>query len=309
MKKLVCVALGLGLLTVAFAQEIKKTPLQTMVDTELAFAKMSLDQGIRPAFMTFIAKDGILFRPGPVKGKQWMIDHPLPPSDKRPLLTWYPSVAEISSDGDMGWTTGPWEFKSDINDAKPAAFGNFLTVWKKQPDGTWKFAIDLGISNPEPSAKIEPWKAAMDPVRNIGGGSVKRPRVETPALLARDREFSAAAAGDVRKAFAIYAAKDVRLFRNGQQPIVGNADAIAAVDASTSAWSWEPTAGDASQWGDIGYTYGTYKRTKSDPNLTDEKRIESGNYYRIWKKEWIPAEGMRWKVVADLLDPVEQKQN
>ena len=80
-----------------------------------------------------------------------MIDHPLPASDKRPLLNWYPIVADIARAGDMGWTTGPWEFKSDIKEAKPVAFGNFLTVWKKQADGTFKFAIDLGISNPQPA--------------------------------------------------------------------------------------------------------------------------------------------------------------
>ena len=34
-----------------------------MVDTERAFARMSEEQGTRPAFMAFIADDGILFSP------------------------------------------------------------------------------------------------------------------------------------------------------------------------------------------------------------------------------------------------------
>ena len=149
MKKLICLGLMIASVSLVFAQ-LRQPALQSMVETEFAFAKMSLDKGTRPAFMAFISDDGILFRPRAVKGKQWMIDHPVPPSDKRPLLSWYPIVGEMSIMGDLGWTTGPWEFKSDIKDAQPVAWGNFLTVWKRQADGSWKFAIDLGISNTKP---------------------------------------------------------------------------------------------------------------------------------------------------------------
>ncbi len=63
MKKLICVALLLALVSLAFAQEAKdKSPLQSMVETELAFARMAAEQGIRPSFTAFIAEDGILFR-------------------------------------------------------------------------------------------------------------------------------------------------------------------------------------------------------------------------------------------------------
>ena len=50
-------------------------------------------------------------------------------------------------------------YLNDSKDAKPAAFGNFMTVWKKQTDGSWKFALDLGISNPEPKASAMMWQA------------------------------------------------------------------------------------------------------------------------------------------------------
>ena len=63
--------------------------------------------------------------------------------------------------GDLGYTTGPWEFKADIHDAKSVAWGHFLTVWKRQPDGSWKFAIDLGISNPQPAQAEAPWQLAQ----------------------------------------------------------------------------------------------------------------------------------------------------
>ena len=58
-------------------------------------------------------------------------------------------VRRHAASGDMGFTTGPWEAKGDINDEKPSGYGHFVTVWKKQADGSWKFVVDLGISHPQ----------------------------------------------------------------------------------------------------------------------------------------------------------------
>ena len=124
--KLVLLALTLVVAAVAQAQ----TPLQEMVKTEQAFSKMAEEKNARDAFMAFIADDGLLFRPGAVNGKQWMLEHPVPPSDKKPLLAWQPSFAGMAAPGDMGFTTGPWEAKQDIKDEKPSGYGHFMTVWK-----------------------------------------------------------------------------------------------------------------------------------------------------------------------------------
>lgn len=307
MKKLICLTLLLGFVSFGFAQKAKETTaLQSMVDAERAFARMSEEQGIRPAFMTFIADDGILFRPAAVKGKQWMMEHPLPPSDKRPLLSWQPTFADVARAGDMGYTTGPWEYRADINDAKPVAWGNFLTVWKKQPDGSWKFAIDLGISNPEPTQAAAPWELPNS-YRQAPAGRRIDVQTETNALLAREREFSnASATHGAQKAFDAYGADDVRVFRNDKLPFVGKNAAAAALPAKPIVWTWEPAFADVSQSGDLGYSYGTYQLAKNDATLKTAEKIETGNYYRIWKKQ-----GNTWKVVADLFDPLppEQKKN
>ena len=124
--------------------------LRSMVETERSFARMSEEKGTREAFAAFIADEGILFRPTAVLGKKWMRENPLPPSTTRPWLAWQPIFAFVSSAGDLGYTTGPWQYKKDIKDAQPTAFGNFMTVWKKQADGTWKYIVDLGNPRPAP---------------------------------------------------------------------------------------------------------------------------------------------------------------
>ncbi len=301
MKEFICLTLLLGLISSGFAQQAKQnSALQSMVETERAFARMSEEQGIRPSFMAFIADDGVLFRPTAVKGKQWLTENPLPPSEKRPLLSWQPIFADIALMGDMGYTTGPWEYKADIHDAKPVAFGNFLTVWKKQLDGSWKFAIDLGISNPQPNQVATPWQLPGN-YRQAKAGPQIDVKAETNQLLVRERQFSNASANrGAQKAFDDYAADDVRLFRNDKQPLLGKALADAALPASTVVWTWEPAFADVSQSGDLGYTYGTYQLTKNDATLKTEKS-ETGNYYRLWKKQ-----RNTWRVVADLLDPLAE---
>lgn len=261
-----------------------------MVATERAFSRMSEEKGIRESFTEFIADDGILFRPRAVLGKKWMQENPLPPSKTRPLLVWQPVFAGISRDGDLGYTTGPWQFKNDIKHAKFSAFGNFMTVWKKQPDGKWKFVVDLGVSNPEPK------KPALltygEPASGRFTRDATRGRTE---LLNTERDFSKASAkrGAV-EAFLTYASSDVRVLRNQKLPFIGRRAAVAAWTPLSIEWTWTTQAADVSKSGDLGYSYGLYEmRDKAANSIT-----ETGNYMRVWKR----VKGA-WKLILDLTDP------
>lgn len=279
----------------------KKDPdrmLRSLVEAERAFSRMSEEKGIRESFSQFIAADGILFRPTAVLGKKWMQEHPLPPSQTRPLLTWQPIYAGISRAGDMGYTTGPWQYKNDVKDGKPSAFGSFMTVWKKQADGTWKFAIDLGITNPEPKTVTSLTYAGS------GTGSFKRIDVATTrnVLLKAEREFSKASAkrGAVT-AFLEYAAKDVQLFRNNKFPFTGRKSAATALSPLSIEWTWTPAFADVSISGDLGYSHGSYELRDKSSRVVSER----GNYMRVWKK----VRGA-WKLLIDVADPLPpEKKN
>jgi ketosteroid isomerase-like protein len=286
----------------AFGQNKNQaSDLKTLVETERSFSHTSEEKGIRESFAAFIADDGILFRPGPVFGKKWMLDNPLPASPTRPLLTWQPIFAAVSRAGDLGYTTGPWQYKKDIKDAKPVAFGNFMTVWRKQADGSWKFALDLGISNPEPKDPSTVWQP---PAGSQKSGNLKSANRETErvALLSADREFSKASAEQgARPAFLLFAATDVRLFRNDKFPFVGRMAAADALVTLTSEWTWKPSFADVSASGDLGYSYGIYELREKTGTVS-----EKGNYARVWKKV-----GDAWKLVIDVADPLppETKKN
>ena len=272
--------------------------LKSMVETERAFSRTSEEKGIRESFLAFIADDGILFRPTAVLGKKWMQEHPLPASTTRQLLSWQPIFAAVSRAGDLGYTTGPWQFKNDIKDAKPAAFGNFMTVWKKQADNSWKFALDLGIRNPEPKAPATMWQVPDGSRSNTGGFKHVNHETERAALLSMDREFSKASAEEgARPAFLLVAASDVRLFRNDKFPFVGRMAAADALSTVTAEWTWTPSFADVSISGDLGYSYGIYELREKTGAVS-----EKGNYARVWKK----VNGA-WKLVIDVANPLPRQ--
>lgn len=265
--------------------------LKSMVATERAFSRMSEKKGTRESFTEFIAEDGILFRPKAVVGKKWMQEHPLPPSTTRPLLKWQPIFAGMSRAGDLGYTTGPWQYKNDIKDVKLSAFGNFMTVWKRQPDGKWRFVVDLGISNPEPKT---PGRLIMG--KPASGRFTRDAAKARTELLDTEREFSKTSAerGAV-EAFLAYASPDVRVFRNQKQPFIGRKFALAALTPLTIEWTWSTSFADVSASGDIGYSYGLYElRDKNKKSVS-----ETGNYMRVWKRI-----GGAWKLILDLTDPL-----
>jgi len=260
-----------------------QSALQEMVKTEQAFSKMAEETNTRDAFLAFIADDGLLFRPGAVNGKKWMIEHPgPPPSDKRPLLAWQPSYAGMAVSGDMGFTTGPWEAKADINDEKPQGYGHFVTVWKKQADGTWKFVVDLGISHPQSGGPQTLWTPAETPKKEFKPVDVP---IAREALLERDRNYAAAVLRHgFAKSYAAYAARGVRLYRANNLPFIGREASIEQLSKTTGAVKWTPVDGDVSSAGDLGYTHGTY-----------EAGDERGSYVRIWKKQ----NGL-WRIIMDV---------
>ena len=286
--KLVMVLLVLGISAIVQGQ----SSLQEMVKTEQAFSKMAEEKNTSDAFMAFIADDGLLFRPGAVNGKKWMLENPVPPSDKKQLLAWQPAFAGMAASGDIGFTTGPWEFKNDVNDKKPAAYGHFVTVWKKQADGSWKFVVDLGISHPQSGGPQKLWS----PTEDIG--KTTAPGIEVPtapkALLDRDRIFSLATLDHgLARAFLAFASLEVRLYRNGSLPFIGRQASADALSSIKGQFKSEPINGGVSRAGDLGYTHGTYEIEDAT-----KKVIERGSYVRIWKKQ-----GGVWRVMLDVANP------
>ena len=135
--------------------EEKADPKQ-LLDVDMAFSKMSGEKGAKEAFL-FYASDSVVKlrnKEFPIIGKnalKQMFDGDA--DAKNTSLTWEPVKAEISTSGDLGYTYGNYKLRLDdslTTDTK-AFYGNYITIWKKQADGSWKYVLDGGNSTPDPA--------------------------------------------------------------------------------------------------------------------------------------------------------------
>ena len=63
-------------------------------------------------------------------------------------LTWTPTDGVISPEGDMGYTWGHYEGRGHDSIGNPIlTSGRYITVWRKQPDGSWKVALDASADD------------------------------------------------------------------------------------------------------------------------------------------------------------------
>lgn len=129
-----------------------------VVETEHAFSEYSVKHGIPEAFYRFIADDGIaLSAAGPPRSKESYARAIEAAKGKKEtakpksLLKWKPFFSHVAVSGDMAYNYGPYEYTANgANGEKKSYYGYFITVWKKQPDNTWKFVFDGGQTAPGP---------------------------------------------------------------------------------------------------------------------------------------------------------------
>ncbi len=112
------------------------------------FADLAYRMGTGYAFAATVAADGVIFgNPQLVIGPQAVQE--FFSGGAGASLSWQPVYASVSSSRDLGFTIG--EYTSTIRGPTGAAvqrFGKYLTVWRLQADGTWKFVVDGGNTTP-----------------------------------------------------------------------------------------------------------------------------------------------------------------
>jgi ketosteroid isomerase-like protein len=71
------------------------------------------------------------------------------PTEKNSLV-WHPVAGEVADSGDLGFTVGNAVFTGYREDGtKVERFSKYLTVWKRQRDGSWRYVVDGGSSRPK----------------------------------------------------------------------------------------------------------------------------------------------------------------
>jgi ketosteroid isomerase-like protein len=104
------------------------------------------------AFVARIEDDGVLLAPDAplAKGHEAIRAVLAPLADAE--IHWKPTTAEVAASADLGHTIGTYEMTMKGPDGNLVRIeGKYLTVWRKQADGSWKVAADTFNPNGPPT--------------------------------------------------------------------------------------------------------------------------------------------------------------
>ncbi len=282
MKKILLLALIILVSTNIFAQG----DLQKIYDTEKAFEKAVAEKGLNRAFIEFSTKDGTCFMPGyPVNCIEYFTAQTPSPA----ALLWNPTFIDVSSNGALGYSTGNSVYKPKGKDDTAAYYGEYATVWQRQPDGSYKAVVDLGISHEQPNTDTK-WTSPADSGKELNEKRYSAADVST-------RFFEMSTKQGLSKAYKTFFADDVRILRAGKMPIVGKQNALAEIKNNKGTTNFAKRSvfvGAA----DMAYISNSYF-------ITDKsgKTIEKGNFLQVWK-----LRGSNWQIVFDIFVPAPPEQ-
>ena len=231
---------------------------------------------MREAFLAYIANDGVLFAPGPVSGKKHLSAAEPGPG----TLTWTPAFAGMAISGDLAFTVGPYVWI----DGKVRSAGQYLTIWRKDSEGRWRFALDRGTGGPrEDEARVDGVEVVRlpmsdtedDPIRSAEGLANAEASLRNQSRL------------DARHALLMRLAPDARVLRPGSAPAISAAQHVAIAAREPASIAYTPVLERTSAAGDLAYTYG-------NAAWTQDGKPRQGHFVRVWQKQ-----GGKWSIVVD----------
>jgi ketosteroid isomerase-like protein len=237
-----------------------------VIDAERSFALYALEHNTKNAFLQYMDSNAVVFDKGQVLDakKVWTAN-----AVSLGKLLWKPAFAGISNSGDLGFTTGPWEYKPSLTDTA-LAVGEFATIWRKTGAGEWKFVADIGLTLKKPLYQFTQIKTADKGTTSAA---------DTSIIFQLEAKTNAAYKQLGASAFVNFASDKSWFILNNHHPLQGMESIRKNITAiMPSDLDFKLVNGNISSTGDLAYAYG---------NVIYKEKQE--NYLRVWqntKKGW-----------------------
>ena len=259
------------------------TARDSLAASELAFARHSVEHGMRAAFLEYFADDGVNFAPDPGNTKTRF--RARPEAIEPFVLDWHPAIAAVAGAGDLGFTTGPYTIAGRAPAAREPGQGMFFSIWRRQPDGGWRVIVDGGV----------PTRA---PVPDAAFGDDPRPLAsvaEAPSPDGQKFLFELEVRplfGDppLGNRYAALLADEARLVIGPTPPALGRDAIVAQLAERRLKFRWETMAAGISRSNDLAYSYGRL-------HLLEPDAQSAGHYVHVWMRD----RSGHWRIVAELM--------
>jgi ketosteroid isomerase-like protein len=120
---------------------------EAVLQADRDFSKMSEEKGLNTAFIAYAADEAVLLRPKtqPITGRENIRMYMTRTSDEGIRLTWSPQFADIAASGDLAYTYGTYLMETrDIDGKVISSDGTYVSIWKKDAKGFWRYVLDSG---------------------------------------------------------------------------------------------------------------------------------------------------------------------
>ena len=151
MKKIIPIALIATFIGCDQTKIDKKAEGEKVMETSREWSQTVATKDI-DKMVSYWADDAFLMQEGqaPLKGKQ-AIRQMVEESFKIPgfSISWQPESVEVSDAGDMAYMIENAQVSFNDSTGKAVTIKNkAVTIWRKQPDGSWKNAVDISTADP-----------------------------------------------------------------------------------------------------------------------------------------------------------------
>lgn len=270
--------------------------LNTFMDVERAFARMAAIGGMRDSFLHFFAPDGIAFNPEAHVAKETLSKQE---EEKKPLgylLAWEPRLAESSSEGDLGFTTGPVKNIDLSETKKPIAHMAYFSIWKRQDSGELKVVFDMGTPMATEPVFPKQMKVRGAPAKAlVAPGMIER---VTDLIRRNEEDIHKSTADEMPKTLELLYNKEMVSYRTGAMPMLSESEALDWYKTNKIGLKdWEVRKIDIAKSGDLAWCWGRYS---GDLNGKPTR----GYWAHVWKSEV----GKGWHIVADVMSMLPPKE-
>ena len=150
--RLLCVAAISSVTALSATPDLKAELRQIEAD----FCALAKSSGIEAAFARYAADDAVFFDVDPAQHRgPEAVRLRFDGLNPQAILSWTPVEVTVADSGELGYTWGTYEYRAPGPDGKERiGRGHYVSIWKRQPDGQWKFVLDTG--SPNPPSKTSP---------------------------------------------------------------------------------------------------------------------------------------------------------
>ena len=271
------------------------------------YADLANEIGRTEAFRVFLGEGSIVFRDhGPVDALEEYRTADFAADE----LTWESHYIDVSRDGDLGLTAGPYEFANP--EESQFSFGHLVSVWKKN-NGRWELMADMAAGIPGfLSLNVEPDFADTQPVLDETAHPIMAEAEDNTmqSLIDADNLFGLSINfRGGQRALLRYGLENTRVYLPGMAPAVGAEAASSVYGAyldnelsTTNPISLTHMGGFLSSSKELGYTYGVMETNTGEfPELGEA----GGGFHTSYLRQWRFNSNNEWRIAVEVLNPLD----